>query len=87
MILRNYAAVGSKIIAEKEDKGFIDLNTEKLCTHVCVNHLIEGMFKQRSIYCTYSNLILQLLNHLTVIMRFSDLKIKSEKKKPLGVLI
>ncbi|CAG9537230.1 unnamed protein product [Cercopithifilaria johnstoni] len=39
---RNYATVGSKIIAEKEDKSFIDLNTEKLCTHVCVNYLIEG---------------------------------------------
>uniref|UniRef100_A0A915PZI6 Large ribosomal subunit protein mL54 n=1 Tax=Setaria digitata TaxID=48799 RepID=A0A915PZI6_9BILA len=42
MLLRNYASVGSKIFPEKEDKGFIDLNTEKLCTHVCVNYLIEG---------------------------------------------
>uniref|UniRef100_A0A0R3RKB0 Large ribosomal subunit protein mL54 n=1 Tax=Elaeophora elaphi TaxID=1147741 RepID=A0A0R3RKB0_9BILA len=42
MMSRNYAAVGSKIIAEKEDKSFIDLNAEKLCTHVCVNYLLEG---------------------------------------------
>ncbi|MCP9264410.1 Ribosomal protein L37 domain containing protein [Dirofilaria immitis] len=42
MTLRNYAAVGSKILPEKEDKGFIDLNTEKLCSYVCVNYLVEG---------------------------------------------
>ncbi|VDM92643.1 unnamed protein product, partial [Litomosoides sigmodontis] len=41
MSLRNYASVSSKIIPEKGDRSFIDLNTEKLCTHVCVNHLIE----------------------------------------------
>ncbi|KAL3997664.1 Mitochondrial ribosomal protein L37 family protein [Acanthocheilonema viteae] len=39
---RNYVAVGSKIIAEEGDKSFIDLNTEKLCTRVCVNYLLEG---------------------------------------------
>lgn len=45
MTRRNYAAVSSKIIPEKEDKGFIDLNTEKLCTRVCVNYFLEGRFK------------------------------------------
>ncbi|VDM21086.1 unnamed protein product [Wuchereria bancrofti] len=42
MTLRNYATISSKIIAEKEDRSFIDLNTEKLCTHVCVNYLLDG---------------------------------------------
>ncbi|KAK0425756.1 hypothetical protein QR680_009364 [Steinernema hermaphroditum] len=38
--VRSYA-VGGKIVAEKEDKSFID-DAKKISTHVCVNYFIQG---------------------------------------------
>ncbi|VDN50832.1 unnamed protein product [Dracunculus medinensis] len=41
--IRKFAAsVGSKILPEKRDKKFIDFDTEKLCSHVCINYFVEG---------------------------------------------
>uniref|UniRef100_A0A914REV7 Uncharacterized protein n=1 Tax=Parascaris equorum TaxID=6256 RepID=A0A914REV7_PAREQ len=39
---RCYASVGSKVIAEKEDKSFIESDVEKLCKYVCINFYIQG---------------------------------------------
>ncbi|MFH4973831.1 hypothetical protein AB6A40_000540 [Gnathostoma spinigerum] len=38
---RTYA-VGSKLVAEKEDKSFVDMDAEKLCSYVCINYFTEG---------------------------------------------
>lgn len=83
MMPRNYAAVGSKIIGEKEDISFIDLNTEKLCSRVCINYLLEGMFKKWRlcrIYCTYANLMRQLSSYLTFTCRLKN-KIREESMR------
>lgn len=69
MMSRNYASVGSKIIPEKEDRSFIDLNTEKLCSHVCVNYLIEGMIRQWYFLQIYVNLTRQLLSRFIFIIK------------------
>uniref|UniRef100_A0A0N5AUL6 Large ribosomal subunit protein mL54 n=1 Tax=Syphacia muris TaxID=451379 RepID=A0A0N5AUL6_9BILA len=37
---RNYAA--KKPQSSKEDKSFIDLDTEKLCSYVCINYLADA---------------------------------------------
>uniref|UniRef100_A0A0M3IH00 Large ribosomal subunit protein mL54 n=1 Tax=Ascaris lumbricoides TaxID=6252 RepID=A0A0M3IH00_ASCLU len=39
---RCYASVGSKVIAEKEDKSYIESDVEKLCKYVCINFYIQG---------------------------------------------
>ncbi|KAH7722348.1 Protein MRPL-54 [Aphelenchoides avenae] len=38
---RTYA-VGSKVVAEKEDKSFIETDVEKLCKYVCINYNVEA---------------------------------------------
>uniref|UniRef100_A0A1I8AFP8 Large ribosomal subunit protein mL54 n=1 Tax=Steinernema glaseri TaxID=37863 RepID=A0A1I8AFP8_9BILA len=38
---RSYA-VGGKIVAEKEDKSYVESDAEKLAKHVCVNYFIQG---------------------------------------------
>ncbi|TKR94029.1 hypothetical protein L596_008375 [Steinernema carpocapsae] len=39
--VRNYA-VGGKIVAEKDDKSFVESDAEKLSKYVCVNYFIQG---------------------------------------------
>ncbi|KHN75473.1 39S ribosomal protein L54, mitochondrial [Toxocara canis] len=39
---RSYASVGSKVLAEKEDKSYIESDVEKLCKYVCINYYVQG---------------------------------------------
>ncbi|VDK22862.1 unnamed protein product [Anisakis simplex] len=37
-----FASASSKVIAEKDDKSFIESDVEKLCSHVCINYFVQG---------------------------------------------
>lgn len=68
--IRKFAAsVGSKILPEKRDKKFIDFDTEKLCSHVCINYFVEGKLFEN---CT-TVLILHKKNFLLILIFFFNI--------------